>query len=51
MADNTVSQVTPIVNENRPISVEFIDENTPAVRSDVLAAHFHRSHKNVLRDA
>lgn len=50
MADNTVSQVTPIVNENRPIRVEFIDENTPAVRSDVLAAHFHRSHKNVLRD-
>ena len=50
MADNTVSQVTPIVNENRPIRVEFIGENTPAVRSDVLAAHFHRSHKNVLRD-
>ena len=50
MADTTVSQVTPIVNENRPIRVEFIEENTPAVRSDVLAAHFHRSHKNVLRD-
>lgn len=50
MADTTVPQLTPTVNENRPIRVEFIDENTPAVRSDVLAAHFHRSHKNVLRD-
>lgn len=50
MADTTVPQLTPSVNENKPIRVEFIDENTPAVRSDVLAAHFHRSHKNVLRD-
>lgn len=50
MAENTVSQVTSIVNENTPVSVEFIDENTPAVRSNRLAEHFNRSHKNVLRD-
>lgn len=50
MADITISRLTPGVNENRSISIEFIGEDKPAVRSDVLAAHFHRSHKNVLRD-
>ena len=50
MAENTVSQVASTVNENTLIHVEFITENTPAVRSDILAEHFNRSHKNVLRD-
>lgn len=50
MATNTISQLTSIVKENRPISVEFLPNGAPAVRSDVLAAHFNRSHKNVLRD-
>lgn len=50
MAETTVSQVASTVNENTLIHVEFITENTPAVRSDILAEHFNRSHKNVLRD-
>lgn len=50
MAENTVSQFTSTVKEVNPIHVEFLSENTPAVRSDILAEHFNRSHKNVLRD-
>lgn len=50
MAENSISQVASTVNENTLIHVEFITENTPAVRSDILAEHFNRSHKNVLRD-
>ena len=50
MAENSLSQVASTVNENTPIHIEFITENTPAVRSDILAEHFNRSHKNVLRD-
>lgn len=50
MAGNTVSQVTSTVKEINSIHVEFLKGNTPAVRSDILAEHFNRSHKNVLRD-
>ncbi|MEG2173134.1 MAG: Rha family transcriptional regulator [Desulfovibrionaceae bacterium] len=50
MATNTISKLTSIVKENKSISVEFLQNGTPAVRSDVVAAHFDRSHKNVLRD-
>ena len=50
MAENSISQVTSTVNENTPIHIEFITENTPAIRSDILAQHFNRNHKNVLRD-
>lgn len=50
MAENSISQVASPVKEVNPIHIEFLDENTPAVRSDILAQHFNRSHKNVLRD-
>lgn len=50
MAENSISQVASTVKEVNPIHVEFLNENTPAVRSDILAEHFNRSHKNVLRD-
>lgn len=50
MAGNIVSQVTSTVKEINPIRIEFLKGNTPAVRSDILAEHFNRSHKNVLRD-
>ena len=50
MAGTTVSQNTSTVKEINPIRVEFLKGNTPAVRSDILAEHFNRSHKNVLRD-
>lgn len=50
MAENSISQVASTVKEISPIRVEFLNENTPAVRSDILAEHFNRSHKNVLRD-
>lgn len=50
MADKTVSNITSNVNENKLIHVEFLHDGAPAVRSDVVAEHFNRSHKNVLRD-
>lgn len=50
MATNTISKIASIVKENKPIHVEFTDSGTPAVLSSVVAQHFNRSHKNVLRD-
>lgn len=50
MATNTVSQLTSIVKENKPIHVEFTDSGTPAVLTSVVAGHFGKKHKSVLRD-
>lgn len=50
MASITLSQTASTVKENNPIHIEFLNEGIPAVRTDRVAAHFNRSHKNVLRD-
>lgn len=50
MAENSISQAASFINDNSTICVDLTGQNKPAVRSDVLAHHFNRSHKNVLRD-
>lgn len=50
MAEKTVSKNTSIVNENSPIHVEFIAENTPAVLSTEVALRFQKKHQHILRD-
>ena len=48
MAENSISQAASFINDNSTICVDLTEQNKPAVRSDVLAHHFNRSHKNVL---
>lgn len=48
MAEITVSQVTPIVNENSEISIEFLNGQTPVVSSVDVARRFSKKHKHVL---
>lgn len=49
MADTTVSELTPIVNENKDI--RFLSVNgAPAVLSIEVARHFQRRHNHILRD-
>lgn len=50
MAETSLSQTTSFINDNSTICVGLTARNMPAVRSDVVAHHFGRSHKNVLRD-
>ena len=50
MAENSLSQAVSFINDNSTMEVGLTAEGQPAVRSDVLAHHFGRSHKNVLRD-
>lgn len=50
MADKTVSQLAPIVNENSTIHIDFLNEQTPVVSSLDVARHFQRRHSHILRD-
>ena len=50
MAENSLSQVVSINKGNNSVCIEFLNEGMPVVRTDRVAAHFNRSHKNVLRD-
>lgn len=50
MAENSLSQAVSFINDNSTICVGLTARNMPAVRSDVVAHHFGKSHKNVLRD-
>lgn len=50
MAENSLSQAASFINDNSTICVGLTARNMPAVRSDVVAHHFGKSHKNVLRD-
>lgn len=50
MAGNSISQVTSFINDNSTMEICLTAEGQPAVRSDIVAYHFHRNHKNVLRD-
>lgn len=50
MAGNSLSQVVSFINDNSTMEVGLTAEGQPAVRSDIVAYHFKRSHKNVLRD-
>ena len=50
MAENSLSQAVSFSNDNSTMEVGLTAEGQPAVRSDIVAYHFKRSHKNVLRD-
>ena len=50
MAENSLSQAVSFINDNSTMEVGLTAEGQPAVRSDIVAYHFKRSHKNVLRD-
>ena len=50
MAENSLSQAVSFINDNSTMEIGLTVEGQPAVRSDIVAYHFHRNHKNVLRD-
>lgn len=50
MAENSLSQAVSFINDNSTMEVGLTAAGQPAVRSDIVAYHFRRSHKNVLRD-
>ena len=50
MAENSLSQVVSFINDNSTMEVGLTAAGQPAVRSDIVAYHFKRNHKNVLRD-
>lgn len=50
MAETSLSQTASFINDNSTICIGLTARNMPAVRSDVVAHHFGKSHKNVLRD-
>ena len=50
MAENSLSQAVSFINDNSTMEVGLTAEGHPAVRSDIVAYHFHRNHRDVLRD-
>ena len=50
MAEITVSNLAPFVNENSTIHIDFLNGQTPVVSSLDVARHFERRHKHILDD-
>lgn len=50
MADKTVSDLVPFVNENNMIHIDFLNEQTPIVSSLDISVHFEKRHDSVLRE-
>lgn len=50
MAEITVSNLVPFVNENSTIHIDFLNRQTPAVSSLDVARHFQRRYSHILRD-
>ena len=50
MAENSLSQAVSFINDNSTMEVGLTTEGQPAVRSDIVAYHFKRNHRDVLRD-
>ena len=50
MAENSLSQAVSFINDNSTMEVGLTAEGQPAVRSDIVAYHFKRNHRDVLRD-
>lgn len=48
--DSRLSRAVSFINDNSTMEVGLTAEGQPAVRSDIVAYHFHRNHKDVLRD-
>ena len=50
MAENSISQAVSFINDNSTMEIGLTAEGRPAVRSDIVAYHFGKQPKNVLRD-
>ena len=50
MAENMLTQAVSFINDNSTMEIGLTAEGQPAARSDIVAYHFHRNHKDVLRD-
>ncbi len=50
MAESSISQTVSSINDNSTMEIGLTAEGQPAARSDIVAYHFHRNHKDVLRD-
>ena len=50
MAENSLSQAVSFINDNSTMEVGLTADGQPAVRSDIVAYHFKRNHRDVLRD-
>lgn len=50
MAEQSLSQAVSFINDNSTMEIGLTAEGQPAARSDIVAYHFHRNHKDVLRD-
>ena len=50
MAENSISQAVSFINDNSTMEIGLTAEGMPAVRSDIVAYHFGKQPKNVLRD-
>lgn len=50
MAENSISQAVSFLNDNSTMEIGVTAQGQPAARSDIVAYHFGKSHKNVLRD-
>ena len=50
MAENSLSQAVSDINDNSTMEIGLTAEGQPAARSDIVAHHFKRNHKDVLRD-
>ena len=50
MAENSLSQAVSFINDNSTMEIGLTAEGQPAARSDIVAYHFKRNHKDVLRD-
>lgn len=50
MAETSLSQAASFLNDNSTMEIGVTAEGQPAVRSDIVAYHFNRNHKDVLRD-
>ena len=50
MAENSLSQAVSFINDNSTMEIGLTPEGWPAARSDIVAYHFKRNHRDVLRD-
>lgn len=50
MAENSLSQAVSFINDNSTMEIGLTAEGQPAARSDIVAYHFKRNHRDVLRD-
>lgn len=50
MSQNNILQVTPFINDHSSMEIGLTPSGKPGVRSDVVARHFQKKHKQVLEE-